>query len=99
MRARGLSVAKLFKDRDFSIADFGAKPDGTLCTDAFARAMAACENAGGGRVVVPAGKWFSGAIRLRSNCELRLAEGAEIVFSQNPKDYLPAVHTSWEGME
>ena len=99
VRARGLSVAKLFKDRDFPIADFGAKPDGTLCTDAFARAMAACENAGGGRVVVPAGKWFSGAIRLRSNCELHLAEGSEIVFSQNPKDYLPAVHTSWEGME
>ena len=99
VRARGLSVAKLFKDRDFSIADFGAKSDGTLCTDAFARAMAACENAGGGRVVVPAGKWFSGAIRLRSNCELHLAEGSEIVFSQNPKDYLPAVHTSWEGME
>ena len=99
VRARGLAVAQLFKDRDFSIADFGAKPDGTLCTDAFAKAMAACEKAGGGRVVVPAGKWFSGAIHFRSNCELHLAEGSEIVFSQDPKDYLPAVHTSWEGME
>ena len=99
VRARGLAVAQLFKDRDFSIADFGAKPDGTLCTDAFAKAMAACEKAGGGRVVVSAGKWFSGAIHLRSNCELHLAEGSEIVFSQDPKDYLPAVHTSWEGME
>ena len=28
-----------------------------------------------------------------------LAEGAQIVFSQDPNDYLPAVHTTWEGME
>lgn len=99
VRARGLSVAKLFKDKDFPITDFGAKADGSLCTKAFAKAMEACERAGGGRVVVPAGKWFSGAIHLRSNCDLHLSEGAEIVFSQNPNDYLPAVFTSWEGME
>ena len=99
VKARGLSVAKLFKDRDFPITDFGAKADGTKCTAAFAKAMRACEEAGGGRVVVPNGKWFSGAIHLRSNCELHLAEGAQIVFSQDPNDYLPAVHTTWEGME
>ena len=99
VRTRGLSVAKLFKDKDFPITDFGAKADGSLCTKAFAKAMEACEQAGGGRVVVPAGKWFSGAIHLRSNCDLHLSEGAEIVFSQNPNDYLPAVFTSWEGME
>ena len=99
VRARGLPVAKLFKDRDFPITDFGAKTDGTKCTAAFARAMAACEASGGGRVVVPKGKWTSGAIRFRSNCELHLADGAEVVFSQDPADYLPAVHTSWEGME
>lgn len=99
VRARGLSVARLFKDRDFPISDFGVKADGSPCTKAFAKAMEACEQAGGGRVVVPSGRWFSGAIHLRSNCELHLSEGAEIVFSQNPEDYLPAVFTSWEGME
>lgn len=99
VRARGLSVARLFKERDFPITDFGAKADGTTCTAAFAQAMAACEAAGGGRVVVPRGTWTSGAIHLRSNCELHLADGAEIVFSQDPSDYLPAVPTSWEGME
>lgn len=99
VRARGLPVAKLFKDRDFPITNFGAKADGTKCTAAFAQAMAACEAAGGGRVVVPKGKWASGAIHFRSNCELHLADGAEIVFSQDPADYLPAVPTSWEGME
>jgi len=55
---------------------------------------------GGGRVVVPAGEHFSaGPLRLRSNIELHLEEGARIVFSDNPQDYLPAVPTSWEGVE
>lgn len=85
--------------RDFPISEFGAKPDGSRCTEAFAAAMSACEAAGGGRIVVPKGRWFSGAIRFRSNCELHLSEESEIVFSQDPNDYLPAVHTSWEGME
>ena len=84
---------------DFSIADFGAKADGTKCTDAFARTMDAAAASGGGRVVVPKGRWFTGAIRFKSNCELHLSEGATVLFSQDPEDYLPAVHTSWEGME
>src|SRR3954470_11152404 len=28
------------------------------CREAFARAMAACSDAGGGRVVIPSGNWF-----------------------------------------
>ena len=54
---------------------------------------------GGGRVVIPAGEWETGAIHLRSNIELHLDDGANLVFSENPKDYLPAVRTSWEGVE
>ena len=99
VRARSLSVAALFKDRDFPITDFGARTDGSKCTAAFAQAMAMCAQSGGGRVVVPRGKWLSGPIHFRSNCELHLEDGAEVVFSQDPNDYLPAVHTTWEGME
>ena len=84
---------------DIVITAYGAKSDGRKCTEAFARAIAACAEAGGGRVVVPSGSWFSGAIRLKSNVELHLEKGSEILFSQDPNDYLPAVHTSWEGME
>ena len=55
---------------------------------------------GGGKVIVPAGEHFcAGPIRLRSNIELHLEEGAKLVFSDNPQDYLPAVPTSWEGVE
>lgn len=92
-----IPVAK-FADRDFSIADFGAK-EGVKATDAFAAAMAECEKAGGGRVVVPKGKWLTGAVHLRSNCNLYLAEGATLEFTDDPADYLPAVPSSWEGLE
>ena len=55
---------------------------------------------GGGRVVVSEGEHFSdGPIRLRSNVELHLEDGAKLVFSDDPAKYLPAVPTSWEGVE
>ena len=63
-------------------------------------AMTACATAGGGRVVVPKGTWLSkGPVKFRSNCALELAEGAVLEFTDDPKDYLPAVHTTWEGSE
>ena len=92
--------APVFPDRDFSILDFGAKPDGTAdCTDAFRNAIASANTAGGGRVVVPAGKYLSGAIHLKSNVNLHLAEGATIKFSTDAKQYLPAVFTRFECIE
>ena len=56
-----------FAARDFLVTDYGAQ-EGEKATDAFAAAMSACEQAGGGRVVVPAGRWLTGAVRFRSNC-------------------------------
>ena len=87
-----------FAARDFSIADFGAKPDGSKCTDAFVAAFAAAEAAGGGRVVVPKGTWLTGAVRFRNNCNLHLDEGATLEFTDDPADY-PEVFTTWEGVE
>ncbi|MBR0197301.1 MAG: glycoside hydrolase family 28 protein [Kiritimatiellae bacterium] len=87
-------------DREFSIEEFGAKRGGEeKCTAAFAAAIESCARSGGGRVVVPAGDWLSGAIHLKSNVALELKEGAKIIFSDEPSDYLPAVPTSWEGVE
>ncbi len=92
--------APVFPDRDFSVLDFGAKGDGAAdCTDAFRKAITAANAAGGGRVVVPAGKYLSGAIHLRSNVNLHLAEGATIKFSTDPKQYLPVVFTRFECIE
>ena len=84
--------------REFPITEFGAAP-GVKCTDAFRKAVAACAGAGGGRVVVPAGEWLTGAIHLKSNVALDLREGSRVSFTDDPKDYLPAVPTTWEGVE
>ena len=72
----------------------------TDCRPAISQAIAACHEAGGGRVVVPAGEWLvRGPIHLRSNVNLHLEEGATIRFSTEPSDYLPPVLTRFEGNE
>lgn len=88
-----------FQDKTYNIDDFGAVADGkTLNTQAFQKAIQICASNGGGKVLVPNGKYLTGAIHLESNVNLHLEDQAEILFSLNPKDY-PIVHTSWEGTE
>ena len=89
-----------FQDKEFNIKDYGAVSDGnTNNSEAFKEAIAACNEAGGGKVIVPKGKFLTGPIHLKSNVNLHLAEGAEVLFSKNKQDYLPVVHTSYEGVE
>jgi polygalacturonase len=86
--------------RGFPITEYGAKPDDQQANQrAIADAIAAATAAGGGRVVIPVGIWATGPIHLRSNVELHLEKGATLAFSPHPADYLPAVPTSWEGIE
>ena len=87
-----------FAMRDFVISDYGAAPGGD-CSDAIARAVAACHEAGGGRVVVPPGVWRTGAVHLKSNVNLHLAAGAILRFDSDPAKYLPVVLTRFEGIE
>lgn len=90
----------VFPAQDFLITDYGAVDDGqTVNTSALARAIQACHQAGGGRVVVPAGEWLTGPVHLASGVDLHLEAGAVLRFTDRPDDYLPAVATSWEGME
>ena len=91
--------APVFPDRTFDITTFGALPDGkTLNTAAIAKAIEACAKSGGGRVLVPAGRFLTGAIHLESNVELHVSEGATLLFDTHPSSY-PLVFTRWEGME
>ncbi|MBX2843739.1 MAG: glycoside hydrolase family 28 protein [Flammeovirgaceae bacterium] len=90
----------VFSDKQYLITEFGAIGDGiTDNSEGIKKAIEACNTAGGGKVIVPAGKFLSGAIYLKSNVNLHLEEGAEILFSTNPDDYLPLVFTRWEGIE
>ncbi|MCP4154470.1 MAG: glycoside hydrolase family 28 protein, partial [bacterium] len=50
-------------------------------------------------MLVPKGNYLTGAIHLLSNVELHIEEGATVLFSTNPKDYLPVVRTRYEGSE
>src|SRR5262245_17614985 len=89
-----------FPSREVDVTTHGARADGTTdCTAAFRAAIESCLKAGGGRVVVPNGRFLTGPIRLRSNVNLHLADGATIAFSQDPSLYLPAVLTRFEGVE
>ncbi len=85
----------------FKIEDYGAVEGDSTVNNSIAinKAIDACAKSGGGIVEVPKGKWFTGKIHFKSNVNLHIKEGAELIFSDNPKDYLPAVQSSWEGFE
>jgi len=86
--------------KEFLITDFGATKDDQQRTSfAISKAMDAANKNGGGIVVVPKGEWLTGKIHFKSDVNLHLEKGAVLLFSDNPDDYLPAVYTSYEGME
>jgi polygalacturonase len=92
--------APVFPKTDFVITRYGAVGDGLVnCGSAIKKAITACHEAGGGRVVVPPGNFLTGAIYLQSNVELHLDAGATLSFSTKPSDYLPLVATRWEGVD
>lgn len=72
-----------------SVIDFGARKDvEAVQTEAFQKALDACFLAGGGEVVVPAGSYVIGDIRLRSNTTLHLMQNAILLGSTDPGDYM-----------
>jgi polygalacturonase len=83
----------------FDITRFGAVGDGkTLNTQAIQRAIDACGKAGGGLVLVPPGRFVSGALFLRSNLQLHLSAGAILQASDN-FEHFPAIKGRSEGIE
>src|SRR6476661_4253619 len=75
-------------DKTFTITDYGAKPDGTTdSTDAVKKAIAAAKEAGGGKVVVPAGKFLTGPFTLISKLDLHLEKGATLLLINDVPTY------------
>ena len=100
-------VAPEFPDKDFIVTDFGAISGGQSdCRTSILDAITACHEAGGGRVIVPAGDYISeGPLLLKSNVNFHLEEGAYLRFGINPEDYLTGspefngcVKVRWEGL-
>lgn len=76
--------------KDYVITDFGAVSDTTvLSTEAIQQAIDRCSEAGGGRVVVPAGMYMTGTLVLRSHVNLYLEQGATLYGSTRLEDYRP----------
>lgn len=89
-----------FPERICDIRDYGAMAGlEHKSTTSINQAIHECALSGGGTVLVPAGQWLSGAIIFASHVHLYLAEGAEINFSTDLKDYLPVVFTRFQGIE
>ncbi len=88
----------VFPDRNINIKDKKAK-EGVLITPLIQQAIDEIHQLGGGTVTIPAGKWLTGRIILKSNVNLHISDGSELHFSGEIKDYLPAVFTRNEGIE
>ncbi len=83
----------------YDITDFGAVTDSLVInTDAIQSAIDKCAEDGGGTVVVPEGKFISGAIFLKQGVNLEIKENGVLKGSTNLADY-KLVQTRWEGEE
>ena len=86
------------KGKLFNILDFGAKSDSaTLNTKAIQAAIDACTI--GGTVYIPKGIFVSGALHLKSDMTLDIAEGGILKGSKAVEDYLPMILNRFEGWE
>lgn len=81
----------------FNITEFGALNDGSLCTQSIQKAIDEASENGGGKILIPSGDFFTGALFLKDNIELHLSAGATLKFSDEQEDY-PVVVSRWEGV-
>ncbi|MCF0069455.1 glycoside hydrolase family 28 protein [Dyadobacter sp. CY261] len=88
----------VFPPLTIKITEKGAR-EGIMVTKAIQAAIDEMSKKKGGNVVVPKGIWKTGRISLKSNVNLHISEGAELHFSGEIEDYLPAVFTRNEGVE
>ena len=92
-------TAPVIPDYQVNVKDFGGVGDGIkLNTEAFAKAIDALSQKGGGKLVVPQGVWHTGPIVLKSNIELHLNADAVILFAADESLYA-IIETSFEGLD
>ncbi len=85
--------------KDFTVSDFGAKNDGfTINTSTIQKAIDFVHEQGGGRLIFETGSYVTGSIYLKSNVTLHLEQGATILGSTNPFDYIKDAKIGWMSM-
>ncbi len=86
------------KGKTVNICDFGAKGDGKFVnTKIFNDAVVSCSEQGGGTVIIPAGVFLTGTIRLKSGVSLFLEKGAVIKGVTDLKEYYPYIPSNEKG--
>ncbi len=74
--------------RNFNIEAFGARGDGsTDNTTIIQQQIDRCSANGGGKVIIPAGKFLTGTLYLKNDVTLYLEDGAWLLGSPQLKDY------------
>ncbi len=82
----------------FDITAYGAVDDAKVSSsDAFRKAIADCQKAGGGMVRVPAGHYLTGPIDMVDNMTLRVESNAVVLFETDRAKY-PDIISRWEGL-
>jgi hypothetical protein len=72
----------------FNIKDYGAVGDGkTLNSEAINNTITACSKAGGGKVLVPAGRFLTGTVQLKSHITLFLDKDATIMATDDKSQF------------
>ena len=86
-------------DKEFSALQLGVVPDsGEIQTAILQKAIDTINEQGGGRLVLPAGRYRTGALQLKNGVELHLeSEGTVLLFvSEDPELHYPVVFGHWE---
>ena len=82
----GKSLAQTQKE--YNILQYGAIGDGkTLNTETIQKAIDLATGKGGGKVIVPKGRFLTGTLEMKSNVELYLAQDAVLLGSTDPFQY------------
>jgi len=83
----------------YNVQDYGAVSNGkTLCTEAIQKAVDTCAKSGGGKVIIPPGKYLTRPIFLKSNVHIDVMAGAILLADTTIKAY-PSFQGRWEGIE
>ena len=94
-----LLTCRQLQAKDYDARDFGAVGDGTfLNSRTIQHAIDYVHAHGGGRLVFYPGAYVTGSIYLKSNVTLHIEQGATLLGSTNPWDYVKDPYVGWNAM-